>query len=511
MRKVREILRLRNECGLGVRQIARSLSIAHSTVGDVLQRAQAAGLGWPLPTELDEAALWARLYPGNLGRPRTRPEPDWEYVHRELRRPGVTLQLLWLEYKKTHPGGYQYSRFCEGYRRWAAKLDVVLRQPYRGGERMMADFAGQTVPYVEPATGELRQARIFISVLPASNYTFCEGRPAEDLVSWIGAHVNALNFFGGVPAIWVCDQPRTAVSDPCRYEPDLNPTYHELAQHYGAVVIPARPRKPRDKAKVETAVQVVERWVLARLRNRTFFGLAELNQAVRELLEELNDRPLQGLEASRRQLFETLDRPNLKPLPYEPYVFASWKKARVNIDYHVQVDKNSYSVPYQLVKEEVDVRLTAATVEVIHKGRRVASHARSRGVGQYVTDPAHLPAAHRRHLEWTPGRLVGWAETVGPHTARLVSRILEERPHPEQGYRSCLGLMRLARHYSAERVEAAARRALALNGASYRSVKSILRHSLDSQPLELSNGQVTVMVPEHENVRGPAYYAQKER
>ena len=507
MRKIKEILRLRWDLGLGVRQIARSLSISHSTVSDLLQRAEAAGISWPLPAELDESVLEQKLYPGNSGRRRTRPEPDWNWVYRELKHKGVTLQLLWLEYKREHPDGYQYSQFCERYRQWCGKLDVVLRQTYRAGEKVFVDFAGLTVPVVDPKTGEIRQAQVFVAVLGASNYTYAEATWSQDLPSWIGAHCRAFEFFGGVPAIIVPDNPKAGVSRACRYEPDINPTYQEMAVHYGAVVIPARPRKPRDKSKVEAAVQNVERWVLAPLRNRTFYSLAELNEAIRERLELLNNKPFQKLEGTRRSLFEALDKPALKPLPPERYQFAQWKKARVNIDYHVQVDHSYYSVPYQLVGEEVDVRITSTTVEILHKGRRVASHLRSPEKGHYVTDPKHRPASHQKHLEWTPSRIIRWAETVGPSTAELVTAILASKPHPEQGYRSCLGIIRLGKRYSTERLEAAAERALAYGAKSYRSVKSILEKGLDQRAAEVPPEVPTI---NHVNVRGAAYYAQRE-
>ena len=504
MRKIKEILRLRS-LGLGARQIARSISSSHSTVLDLFHRADAAGVSWPLAEELDETELEKKLYPGNTGRPRTRPEPDWEWVHRELSRKGVTLQLLWLEYKRNRPDGYQYSRFCERYRQWQKKLDVVLRQNHRAGERMYVDFAGQTVPVTDPETGEVFKAHIFVAVLGASNYTYAEATRAEDLEAWIGAHCRAFEFFGGVPEIVVPDNPRVGVSRVCSYEPGINTTYHEMAVHYGTAIIPARPRKPRDKAKVEVGVQVVERWILARLRNRKFFSLGELNAAIAEELERLNSRPFQKLEGTRRSLYESLDKPALLPLPAQRYQFARWKKARVNIDYHIELEHNYYSVPYQLVKEEVDVRYTAGTVEVIHRGRRVASHPRSYGRGRYVTDHNHRPESHKRHLEWTPSRLIRWAETVGPQTAELFKKIMDARPHPEQGYRSCLGLLRLSKYYSPERLEAAAARALALGAVSYSSVKSILKKGLDRIPIE--EPSVTVPVRQHENVRGPAYYS----
>ncbi len=508
MRKIKEILRLRWELGRGVREIARSVLVSHSTVSDLLGRVQAAGLGWPLPDELDEQALEAVLYPGNHAKGRQRPEPDWHKIHLELRRKGVTLQLLWLEYKQDHPDGYQYSQFCELYRRFRRSVDVVMRQPHRAGERVFVDYAGQTVPVVDPKTGEVRYAHIFVGVLPASNYTYSEAQWSEDLENWIYGHIRLFEFLGGVPEIVQPDNTKTGVKNPSYYEPDLNPTYQEMAAHYGAVVIPTRPRRPGDKAKVETAVQLVERWILAALRHQTFFSLDELNQAIRERLAWLNRRPFRKLEGCRQSVFESLEKPVLKPLPARRYEFARWKKARVHIDHHVEVEHNYYSVPYELVGREVDVRVTLGTVEILHRGRRVASHVRATGKGHFVTDPQHRPPAHRAYLEWTPERIIRWGESVGPHTAELVRAIFASRPHPEQGYRATLGIMRLAKYYPHERMEAAAARALAFRVYSFRSLKSILERGLDRLPVQtpLDTRPVT-----HANVRGAAYYGEKGR
>jgi transposase len=504
MRKVRELLRLKWGLGVSHRQAARGLGISPSTVVEYERRARQAGLCWPLPEGLDDAQLEALLFPPTAPAHVARPLPNWGNVHQELRRKGVTLQLLWLEYKGRHPGGYQYSQFCELYRRWEKKLDVVLRQSYRAGEKAFVDYAGPTIPVVDAETGEVCEAQLFVGVLGASNYTYAEATWTQTLPDWIGSHVRMFEYWGGAPEVLVPDNLKAGVHKACYYEPDLNPTYHELAAHYGTTVIPARPYHPRDRAKVEAGVQVAERWIVAPLRHHTFFSLGELNHEIIRLREELNERPFQKLEGSRRSLFESLERPALKSLPPAPYEYAEWKKARVNSDYHIQVDFHFYSVPYRLVREQIDVRLTAATLEALYKGRRVAAHPRSRKKGGYTTDPAHMPSAHRKHLEWSPSRLLRWASRVGPATAELVRRILESRPHPEQGYRSCLGLMRLAKSYSPERLEAASRRALPLGALSYRSVKSILQSGLDRLPLEQ---QTTLALPrEHANLRGPEYY-----
>ncbi len=508
MRTTHEILRLRWACGLTNRQIARSCGVARSTVAECLRRATAAGLTWPLPPDLDEAALAARLYPPPPAVVLDRPQPVWADLHAELRRPGVTLQLLWDEYKAAHPTGYQYSQFCVHYRRWAARLDVCLRQEHRAGEKLFVDYAGQSLALTDPETGARIATALFVAVLGASSYTYAEATLAADLPSWIASPIRAFEFFEGVPALLVPDNHKGAVLRPDRYEPDLHPTYLDCATHYGTAILPARVRRPRDKAKVETGVLVVERWIVAALRHRTFFSLAELNAAIGELLTRLNARPFRKLATSRRALFETLDRPALRPLPATRYVFAEWRRARVNIDYHLVVEAHYYSVPYQLIHAEVEVRLTATVVEVLHQGRRVASHVRSARAGGFTTDPAHRPPAHQAALAWTPSRLVRWAETVGPATAGLVAAILASRPHPEQGYRSCLGLLRLGQQYAARRLEAACARALALQATSYKSVQSILRTGLDGQPLPPPRAARPPVL--HPHLRGPAYYAGQE-
>jgi len=506
MRKIREVLRLRaQKCS--DRDIARSVNTSRTTVRRIRERAEEAGLAWPLPEDLTESALEARLFPPHPP-PGVypRPLPEWNQIHAELRRKGVTLQLLWLEYKAVHPNGYQYSRFCDLYREWKGALDPVLRQEHKAGERTFVDYAGHTVSVVDPETGEVRQAQIFIGVLGASNFTFAEATWTQSLPDWTASHVRMFAYFGGVSELLIPDNLGSGVTKACRYEPEVNPTYQELATHYDTAVLPTRQASPRDKAKAETGVQVAERWILAPLRNHTFFSLAELNAEIARLLDALNNRPFQKLEGTRRSLFETIDRPALKPLPSTPYEYAEHRKARVNIDYHIAVQNHFYSVPHRLLRKQVDVRLTASTVEVLYDGQRVAAHVRSRRKGGFTTDPTHRPKAHQKHLEWTPSRMIRWAEKTGPHTAAVVTRILETKPHPEQGYRSCLGILRLGDRYSPERLEAACLRALSIQGVSYRSIKSILEHGLDRLPLE--DEQATLDLPqEHENLRGPDYYA----
>lgn len=505
MRSIKEVLRLRWTCGLSDRQIAKSCSIARSTVGEYLRRAEKAGLNWPLPEGIDDSQLDALLFPVaplvSSGAPRVM--PDWTQIRKELKKKGVTLFLLWEEYKETYPDGYQYSWFCEQYQKWIGKLDLVMRQDHRAGEKMFVDYAGQTVPIVDRCTGEVHEAQIFIAVLGASNYTYAEATWSQSLPDWIHSHVRALAFMQGVPELVIPDNLKSGVTKASRYEPDLNPTYQEVATHYGFAIIPTRVCKPRDKAKVEVGVQVVERWILARLRHFTFFSLHELNPHIRGLLSKLNHRPFRKLPGSRRSLYESLDRPALKPLPTQPYVYAEWKKARVHIDYHIEVEGHYYSVPYQLVKEQVDVRLTAETIEVFHKSRRVTSHRRSKIKGQHTTIEQHMPKPHQHYAEWTPERLVRWAGKNGAATQKLIETILASRPHPQQGFRPCLGIMSLEKTFGAQRLENACQRALAIGGTSYRSVHAILKNGLDQQPLPLRSKSPVLY---HPNIRGPKYY-----
>jgi transposase len=506
MRKIREVLRLALGEELSRRQVSAASGVPLTTVNDYLRRAASAGLKWPLPGELDDAGLEALLYPPAAPSVVTRPVPDWQRVHKELRRKGVTLQLLWVEYREAHPDGYGYSQFANLYRAWRGTVDVTMRQSHVAGEKLFVDFPGDTVPVWDRRTGEVAmRAELFVAVLGASNYLYAEAFASQELLYWVTAHVHCFEALAGCPAIVVCDNLRSGVTRPHRYEPDVNATFAEMAAWYGVAVIPARAYKPRDKAKAESGVLLAERWIIARLRDRRFYSLAEANAAIAGCVAEINARPFQKLDGSRQLLFEQLDRPALRPLPATRYEFATWHKARVNIDYHIAADKHYYSVPCQLARQQVDVRLSAATVEVFHRSRRVASHVRSHVRHGHTTDPAHMPESHRQHAAWTPQRITGWAAKTGPATANLVEKIIASRPHPEQGYRAALGIIRLAGRYGAERAEAACARALALRSYSYRSVESILRTGLDRQPLP-GDSPALPPHPAHVNVRGPDYY-----
>ena len=508
MRQIREILRLRHDCQLSHRTIGRAVGLSPSTVSEHLGRAEAAGLSWPLSPEHEDGQLEARLFSRSGDAGSARAMPEMAYLHGELKRDGVTLQLLWVEYARQHPDGYRYSQFCKLYRRWARKLSVSMRQVHRAGEKLFVDFSGRKPSLVDPKTGEVRQVEMFVGVLGASSYTYAQATESQKLSCWLDAHVRMLEFFGGCPEIFVPDCLKSGVTSPCRYEPGINRSYEDLASHYGAAVVPARPYRAKDKPKVEVGVQVVQRWILAALRNVTFFSLAQMNVAILGLLDQLNARNTRHLGASRRELFERLDRPALRALPARRYEMAQWKYCTVNIDYHVEVEHNYYSVPHQLRGERVEARYSASTVEIWFKASRVASHRRLTGRRGYSTLPDHMPASHRAHAEWTPSRIIAWADKTGPATGHLAAAILKNRPHPEQGYRSCLGLMRLGRSHGDARLEAACRRALQLKAYSYTSVKNILAAGLEHQPIEPEAEQATL--PAHDNLRGPAYYHKEE-
>jgi transposase len=506
MRKIREILRQKWVLACSHRQVAASLTVSVGTVTGVLRRATHAGLDWPQVQHLPDDTLEARLYGAALPGGRGRPVPDCAYLHTERRKPGVTLELLHLEYLEQHPTGYRYTRFCDLYRQWLARHRLSMRQDHRAGEKVFVDYAGQKPSLIDPTTGEVLEVELFVGVLGASNYTYAEATATQQLPDWLGSHARMFAFFGGVSAAIVCDQLKTGVTVPCRYEPGLQRTYEEFGAHYGTTILPARPAAARDKAKVEVAVQIAERWILARLRHERFFSLAALNARIAELRLELNARRMRHYDASRQALFARLDRPALRPLPAAPFVYGEWKVARVNIDYHVEIAHHYYSVPHALVHAKVEVRTTAGTVEIFHRGQRVASHLRSAARGQHTTVTAHMPKAHQRHREWSPSRLVAWAASIGPQTAQLAQAILAARPHPEQGYRSCLGLFRLGRRDGAVRLEAACARALAMGARSYRHVDAILKHGLDRVPLPEPGAAPPARPVVHDQVRGATYY-----
>jgi len=505
MRKIREILRLKWLVKRSHRETARSLEISPGAVGSVLARARKLKLRWIDVEKLDDEALEEQLYGPKVVAGAQRPLPDPSWIHTELRRKGVTLELLHVEYLQDHHDGYRYTAFCNHYRRWSKQRGLSMRQVHKAGEKSFIDYSGARPALVDRRTGEVQEVELFVAVLGASNFTFVEATRTQQLHDFIASNTRAIEYFGGVTDITVPDQLKSAVTKSCRYEPVLNRTYRDWGRHVETAIIPARPRKPKDKAKVEVGVQIAQRWILARLRNETFFSLAQLNERIAELLEELNDRPMRDYgQATRRQLFERLDRPELKPLPESRFVYCEWETVKANIDYHIQVAGNYYSVPYSIGRVELEARLTATTVEVYGKSGRIASHLRSYQTHRHITNPEHMPKSHRAHLEWTPSRLISWGAKIGPSTEALVKATLASRPHPEQGYRSCLGLLRLAKRYDEARLEVACERAHAVGAVSYRHVAAILKNNLDR--LEEEETHPSISVGDHDNIRGAAYY-----
>jgi transposase len=505
MRKIREVLRLTHELGLSVREVSKATGVGKTAVGDFVARAKVIGITWPVPPEISDAELERRLFtPTERHDGPTRSVPDWAKVHEELKREGVTRFTLWEEYRAEVPGGYGYARFCQLLGEWKKRLSPWMRQTHVVGDKLFVDWAGGKVPIINPVTGEVHEASIFVAVMGASSYTYSEARWTETLPDWIGAHVNTLDFLGGVMKAAVPDNLKVGITKASRYEPGINRTYQDLADHYGFVVLPTRVRKPRDKAKVENGVGIVSRYLLGRLRNRRFFSLAELNDATRECIAAINAKVMKRLNKSRNELFAVLDRPALKALPVERYSYAEWKRCTVAPDYHVEVDEHYYSVPFRLLRESIDARYTDTTVELFHKGERVASHARSTLPYKHTTLPEHMPSSHRRYAEWTPARMLRQAGDIGPATVALFEAIMRAKPHPEQGFRSCLGIISLLRSYGPERIEAAAKRGNDIGATTYGSIKSILEKGLDRAyaPSQAADTQPI----QHANIRGRGYY-----
>jgi len=510
MRKIKDILRLHHEAKLSNRGICQALNIGYGTVVDYLKRSKKAELSWPIPPDMNERDLGRLLFPSQpLTGQRRFTEPSYFAIHQELKHKGMTKQLLWQEYRQQHPDdGYSYAQFCHRYLEWLGCQQRSMRQIHRAGEKCFVDYCGPTMPIVNPDTGEMRNAQIFVAVLGASNYTFACASWSQNQADWLNAHVKAFEFFGGVPEIVVPDNLKSAVRKTHRYEPDINPSYQQLATHYQTAIVPARPYKPKDKAKAEVAVQIVERWIMARLRHQTFFTLASLNQAIRVLLNDLNQRPFKKLPGTRRSQFEQLDQPVLRALPVQPYHYVEIKQARVHIDYHIEYAKHYYSVPHHLVKQVIEVQASDNTVAIYHHGQRIASHPRSYRQGGHSTFAEHMPRSHRAMQEWSPERFLNWAGEIGDETRKVIGCLLQQKRHQEQNYRSVLALLSNDKKYGRERLNKACGRALSINSPTRSSVESILKKGLDQIALEtqLSEAQEELSLDHHENLRGEDYY-----
>ncbi len=505
MRKIKEILKLHYE-GVSNREIARRFNISAGSVSNYLTRAKAAELIWPLPDEWTEDKIYGVLFPVT-SKNQSHPLPDFGKIHKELKRKGVTLMLLWYEYQSQNSNGYSYSRYCELYRGFVGKLKPSMRITHRAGEKLFVDYSGLTVPWVDKNTGEMHHAQIFVAVLGASNYTFIEATADQSLLSWVTSHVHAFEFFDGVTVCLVPDNLRSGVTKSHLYDPDINRTFQELADHYGVAVVPARVRTPKDKSKVEVGVQGIQRWILAPLRDVTFFSVYDINEAIQPLLQAYNKRDFYELEGTRLSQYLDVDKPALRKLPARPYVYAEWKKVRSGIDYHIAVDKHYYSVPYRYLKENIDVRLTSTTLECFHKGNRIALHQRSYKPG-HSTMHEHMPRAHQDYAEWTPERMHNWANSIGPNTGKLIKALTDMHKIPEQSYRSCLGILRMGKTYGNERLENAAIRALHIGAIRYKNIESILKSGLDQQPLPKPDSESMAAVPTrlHDNIRGSKYF-----
>lgn len=508
MNDIKEVFRLKFELKQSNRTIGHSLGIGRSTVGNYIERFTRCGLAWPLPEELSHSQLLNCLFArtDGIGPVHTKPLPDFKAMYLELKKKAVTLMLLWDEYRQEHSAGYGYTQFCEHYKKWQHHLSVVMRQEHVAGDKMFVDYSGMRVPIVDRQSGEVRFAEVFVAVLGASNYTYAEASLSQNSSCWIMAHVRAFEYFGGVPQGLVPDNLKSAVKTPCRYEPLINQNYYDMASYYGTSVMPARVRKPKDKAKAEGGVCLVQRWILARLRKRIFFDLADLNAAIAELLVKLNDKPMQKIKKSRRQLFEEIERATLKPLPLRPYQYTELSLAKVNLDYHFEAEKHYYSAPHALQGEQLQIRLTPNVVEAFFDGKRIASHRRQYKAYAFTTLKEHMPESHQRYAEWSPDRLVRWGHNIAKSVGEMCEAIMAKKKHPEQGCRSALGLIRLEKKHSKERLIKACHRALALGASSYKTVKMILENKTENAPLpQASLPVITVPLP-HENIRGADYY-----
>ena len=500
IRMIKDILRLKYQGGLSHERIARSLSISKGVVAKYLGLAGAAGLDWQATAELDEASLERRLLGRSAAEDRL-VETDFASVHIELRRKGVTLMLLWQEYRAANVGRrtWAYTQFCEHYKTFAKTLKRSMRQHRRAGEKLFIDYAGPTLALTDGT-----RAQVFVAAMGASSYTFACATVDQSMRSWLGALARALSFYGGCPQLIVPDNPRSLVSEACRYEPKLNATVREFARHYDVSFLPARPYSPKDKATAESSVQVVTRWILARLRHTALADVHAADAAIAALLPSLNDRKFQKLDGSRSSLFASLDAPALSSLPPQRWQWVTFKTVKAHIDYHVEVDAHRYSVPHSLVGLELEARITDALVEVLHRGQRVACHARSARRGGFTTLDEHMPAAHRAHKQWTPERLIHWGGEIGPGTGAFVTQLLQRLRHPEHGYRSCLGLLSLTKRYGPARVEAACALALELGAGQYRHVRDILNNGRDL--IKRAPAEPEWVAPEHDNLRGAASY-----
>lgn len=505
MRRIKEVLRHWYDCQLSQTAISKICQISRSTVQDYQRRFERSGLSWPLPDGVDDSDLERALFASETKRREPKDALNYDHLLLELKRPNVTKEVLWHEYQESHPDGYQYSQFCRLIREHQCLLQPSMRQDHKGGEKGFLDF-GEGLKLVDTFTGELRSTELYVFVWGASNYTWAQAVLSQDLPTWIDVNTKALEFFGCCPKVEVPDNLKAAVTKACRYEPDINPTYADFASHYGMAVIPARPYRPKDKAKVETGVKLAKRWILARLRNEIFTNLSDMNESIAKWLEAFNAKPLRKFKKSRQELFELIDKPYALALPETRYEFAEWKRAKVNVNYHLAFDRHEYSVPYTLIGQTVEIRATRKVVEIFKNGQRIYAHPRSTKAYGYTTVAEHMPTAHQKYLDWTPQRIMEWAEKYGLSVRQLLEQIMAQRAHPEQAFKSCLGIIRLEKSFTAPRLNAACQRALDYRAYSYQAVYNILSKNLDQQGATEPTGTKVI---QHENIRGSDYYAEE--
>lgn len=503
MRKISEVFRQKHELKRSYRDIARSLNISISTVSDYLSRGRMAGFSWPLPEGLTEQQLYDRLFLPVKAPHSERSHPRWEQIHRELHKKGMTLRLLWREYRAQHPLGFGYSQFCVYYQRYAKSISPVMRQVHKAGEKSFVDYAGMKMSWLNPATGEIHEAEIFVGCLGASQYIFAEATATQQLHDWIQSHIHMFEFFGGVSEIVVPDNLKSGVTKAHRYDPDINANYQHLCEHYGVAIVPARAAEPKDKAKVESAVSIIERQVLAPLRHHTFTSIVQINIEIRKRLKEVNENPFQKMKTSRRELFESIDKPALKPLPPHRYQYAEWKRAKIHIDYHFVFDDYFYSVPHQYIHKEVEIRATAKTVECYYKNQRIAAHARSYKKYGFTTLQEHMPKAHEQQAKYSITHIKNVASKIGENTVNFIDHMIASRAFPEQAYRSCYGLLRLGERYSNQRLNLACAKALIIGATRYQQVESILKNKLEEVPIQK---MTSAPLSAHDNIRGASYY-----
>ena len=505
MNKVREIIRL-DELGFAQRQIARALNVSRPVVAQYLRDFKTTGLSYGDIKDMGDDKF-ADIFIKKTGKSKRQQalSEQFTYMAKELKRIGVTLYLLWEEYRRENPDGYSYSQFCYHFQVWRNLSPLTMHIEHKAGDKMFVDFTGKHMWFYDREKKQQQKAEVFVAILGASQYTYVEAVLSQQKEDWLKVNNNAIWYFGGAPAAIVPDCLKSGVSKPDKYEPDVNPDYADFGDHYDTAILPARPYSAKDKALVENAVNIVYTRIFAPLRNETFYSLSELNEAIWAKVEEHNSKHFEREAISRRELFEEIEQAALKQLPPQRYELKRSLKLKVQFNYHVEIreDHHYYSVPWKYKRKQVKVIYTAAVVEVYYKNTRIAFHKRERRRNGYTTVKEHMPSHHRLYAEWSPQRLINWGASIGPNTKQMIEGVLQTRKHPEQAFKVCLGLLNLTRHYGAGRLERACERALQFHHFSYKFVRNVLEKNLDKVQEEESMQQT---FPVHENIRGKDYY-----